>query len=1065
MKHERTHVVQKTQHLTRLIACFLLVFVASIACISVSAQSGGAKIKVTGFVTDNLGEPLVGASVGEKGTTNATMTGVDGDYELNVPANATLVVTYVGFTTREIPVQGKTKLDITLNEDARLLDEVVVTALGIKREARSLGYAVQEVKADVLLETREPNVTNSLSGRVAGLQVIRSSNGVGGSSKIVLRGFNSLSGSNQPLIVVDGIPIDNTPGGVDSAFGTDGMDMGNGLADINPEDVESMSVLKGASAAALYGARAGNGVILITTKSGKKTSGVGITINSGIQIETLFMQPEMQKTFGQGSLGDYNASARTSWGPRITGQQITSWNGETTNMRAYDNVNNFLRTGVSSIQGASFQREKDGTAVFVSINRADEQSTTPEAKLNRTNSTVRASTFLDEAKKWKVDGKFNYVNTNAHNRPIQGINPSNVYKTLYTLPVSLDIRDFEAAVDQNGRMLWYDNATTPQENPYWVTRYRLNDDTRDRFMGVASLVYSPTTWLNVELKGGTDYFTTLSTERTHAGSPNAKGGGLYNENSETFYENNFSFLATARKDNLVDRLGISGSFGGNLMYQQRRELRASAGELLVPNVFSLDNSLNGATVSSALTKRRINSLYGTAQLNWDGYLFLDLTARNDWSSTLLIPDNYSFFYPSVSLSYVISDMLAKQNVSMPSWMSFAKLRASYAEVGNDLPPYQLYNPYFVGKDALRNTTLTSSKVKYNSFLKSELVKSWEIGADLRFLDGRIGVDAAWYRSNATNQLLELPMDPFSGFAFEKVNAGDIQNQGFELSINSANIESPQGFNWTTIVNFSSNRTKIKELTDAVSLYNIKSFEDIQVVARTGGRYGDMYGKKLLRVEDKDSPHYGKAIVDASGLPLATTDNQYLGNQSPDWMLGVNNMFSYKNVSLSFLVDARVGGKMFSGTTALLHGNGNAKGTVFNGDRKDFVVPNTVVADGSGGYKENNVAVTMQNYWGRLTGQSTGSGNFGLAEMFTYDATNVRLRNITVGYSFDKKLLAKTPFQRVNISAICNNVWMIYSKLPGIDPESVTSTNTNAVGIENSAAPTSRTFVFNLTIGF
>ena len=1014
--------------------------------------------KITGTVEDEFG-PVAGASVVIKGTTNGTMTDMNGHFTLEgVKKGDIIQISFIGFATQDIPYTGQTALNVKLEEDAQKLDEVVVTALGMKRDKKALGYAMQELKGDELLSSREPNLANSLSGKVSGLQIVRSSNGVGGSSKIVLRGNNSLTGSNQPLIVVDGTPMDNFTGGVDDVWGNSGADMGNGLSDINPEDIESMTVLKGASAAALYGSRAGNGVILITTKSGKKNEGLGITVNAGITTESIFLKPDMQNSFGQGSVGAYDNQSRLSWGPKAEGQTVTDWMGRQVPLRTYDNIDAFFNTGTSFNEGISFQQNIKGTSVFSSINRSDDAGITPESKLNKTNITLRATTFLDEAEKWKVDAKVNYINLNAHNRPIQGVNPSNAFNTIYNLPRSLNVADFKNSVDEDGNMIWWDASKNPQENPYWVTKYRQNNDTRNRLLGNIALKYAPTNWFNIELRGGTDYYTTTKNEKVYAGG-NTTPSGLYSEGSETFYENNYSFLATANKDNLIDRLGGFVTFGGNLMIQRRTKMNASAGELLVPNLFSLNNGINKPTVTSELIRRKMNSLYGSLQLNWDGYLFLDITARNDWSSTMS-KANRSYFYPSVSLSGVISDMVPKLGGQMPEWFTFAKVRASYAEVGNDLDPYQLYNNFTVGKDENGNTTAAPGNVLYDSSVRSELIKSWEAGFDIRFFNNRLGLDAAWYKTNATRQLLNLPMDPFSGYSSRKVNAGNIQNEGVEISLNGLILDNPKGLSWNSTAQFSLNRNKIIDLYPGVTLYDIKTLDAIQIVAVQVSYYGDIYGQTFQRVEDKNDPNYGKIIVGEDGLPLITTGKSKVGNQSPDWMLGWTNSFSYKGFNLSFLVDFRIGGDLYSATASNLYTRGNAAGTVVNGERQDFIVPNSVVQTPND-YTENKVPVTHQNYWERIG----STGNYGLPEMYTYDATNIRLRNITLGYDFNKAMLKNTPFQRLRLSATCNNVWMIHYNLPGIDPESVSATNTNATGFENGAAPTSRSFTFNVTVGF
>ncbi len=864
---------------------------------SISQQNG----KVTGTVEDDFG-PVTGASVVVKGTTNGTITDMDGNFTLEGVKNGDVIqISFIGYSTMEITYTGQPVGVIKLAEDTQKLDEVVVTALGMKRDKKALGYAMQELKGDALLESRESNIANALSGKVSGLQVVRSSSGVGGSSKIVLRGNNSLTGSNQPLVVVDGTPMDNFTGGVDDVWGNSGTDMGNGLSDINPEDIESMTVLKGASAAALYGSRAGNGVILITTKSGKKNTGLGINVNFGVTAETIFKTPELQDSFGQGDVGVYNNQTRSSWGPKITGQMVESWDGKQVPLAAYDNINAFFGTGTSFNEGVSFQQEINGTAVFASINRSDDKGITPEQSLNKTNITLRATAFLDEAKKWKVDAKVNYVNMNAKNRPILGINQSNAFSTIYNLPRSLDVSQFANSVDDQGKMIWFDKNNNPQENPYWVTKYRQNQDSRNRLLGNMSLKYAPTDWFDVELRGGTDYYTTTTNKKLYAGG-NVTPRGRYEEGSETFYENNFSFLATARKDNLLNKFGGFLSFGGNIMQQKRNKMNASSGDLLAPNLFNINNAYDKVTASSEMTQRKMNSLYGSLQLNWDGWLFLDVTARNDWSSTMS-KENRSYFYPSVSLSGVISDMIQKNGGSMPEWISFAKVRASFAEVGNDLDPYQLYNVYTIGKDPNNNNIASAGNVLFDETVKSELIKSWEVGADIRFFNNRFGIDAAWYKSNATNQLLNIPMDAFSGYESRKINAGNIQNQGVEISLNGSVLGTASGFNWDAQAHFSLNRSKILELTEGVTVYDIKTVDALQIAATEGGKYGDMYGQKFVR-------HNGQVVVGEDGLPLITTDKELVGNQNPDWMLGFTNNFSYKGFDLSFLIDFRIGGDLF-----------------------------------------------------------------------------------------------------------------------------------------------------------
>ncbi|MCD7976636.1 MAG: SusC/RagA family TonB-linked outer membrane protein [Tannerellaceae bacterium] len=1019
----------------------------------ISQQQG----KITGTVEDDFG-PVTGASVVVKGTTNGTITDFDGNFELDgVKSGDVISISFIGYVPQEITYTGQGSVMVKLVEDTQTLDEVVVTALGIKREKKALGYATQELKGDALVSARESNVTNALSGKVSGLQVVRGS-GVGSSSKIVLRGYSSLTGSNQPLVVIDGVPMDNFVSGVKDPYGNNGVDMGNGLADINPEDIESMSVLKGASAAALYGSRAGNGVILITTKSGRKQTGLGITVNAGVTTESIFLKPHCQHAFGPGENGVYDFRSSESWGAAADGGSREDWKGNNFSYRAYDNVDNFFNTGTSFNEGITFQQNYDGTGVFASINRSDDKGIVPEAQQNKASINLRGTTEFGENKRWKLDAKVNYINTQMKNRPLQGINQGNMFNTIYSLPRTLDITRFEDCLDSEGKMIWWDAKDNPQENPYWVQKYRQNEDTRNRILVSGALSYQITEWWSAELRAGTDTYTTNITNRLYAGG-NTRPAGNYSEQTDTFYENNYSFLTSLRKDNLISKLGGSFTFGGNLMMQRRKKTKAETGDLLIPNLFILNNAKNKNSVSfdQEDIQRKMNSLYGTVQVNWDGWLFLDVTGRNDWSSTMS-KENRSYFYPSFSLAGVISDMVEKNGSAMPEWFTFAKVRGSYAMVGNDLDPYQLYTLYKTEMDASGNPTASIGETLFDSTVRSELIKSWEAGVELKFLDNRLGVDVSWYRTNATRQLLEIPMDPFSGYKYRKINAGNIQNQGVEIMLYATILSNPKGFNWQTTLNASTNKNKIIELADGINEYGLETFDNLRIIAPVGGYMGDIYGKKFQRVEE--GPDAGKIIVDDEGLPLVTDDTYYLGNQQPDWMLGWTNSFSYKNISLSFLIDARFGGSIYSSTTARLHALGNAAGTVVNGAREEFVVPNSVQETDGGGFEANDKAVRPELYWKRV-----GGGNIGVGEAFIYDASNIRLRNITLGYDLEKKWLQNTPLQRVFLSFTANNVWMIHYNLPGIDPEAVSATNTNAVGFENLAAPTSRSFTFNVSATF
>lgn len=1007
-----------------------------------------------GVVIDATGEPVIGASVVVKGKTGAgTVTDIDGNFTLkNVKKGETLRITSLGMTPVEVVYNGS-NVKVTLKDDSKALDEVVVTALGIKRERKSLGYAIQDVKGDAILNSHENNVANALTGKIAGVQITRSSNGPGGSSKIQLRGNNSVTGLNQPLIVVDGVPMDNFTGADNNDYWNPSADMGNGLSDINPEDIESMSVLKGASAAALYGSRAGNGVILITTKSGRQTKGLGITVTGTVSAESIFMKPDVQTTYGQGTQGVYNSTSGLSWGPRIEGQEYVRWDGQKVKMQSYDNLDNYYGTGTELQENVTLSQQYGKTSIYASMTNMNNKSMTPGAKLNRTNLMLRGVTSFGKNDAWTFDGKVQYIRNKANNRPVSGNNSNNSALGLFTFPTTLDIRDFENCIDENNEMIWWNKDGN---NPYWMSKYSLSDDSRDRFLMNASLKYKVLSWLTAEIKAGTDMYTLEATRRVYSGNSNVTT--LYEQNINHFYENNFSYLLTATKDNIFDKFGGTVTFGGNLMATKKTGMKGLATKLVIPNKFSLNNGENKADISETYTQKKINSLYGTVGINYDGWAFLDATFRNDWSSALS-KENRSFFYPSVSASWLFGEMFNKIGKKMPSWFSFGKIRASYAEVGNDMDPYQLYNLYSTSPDSHGGITASSSNTLYNKNVKNELIKSYEVGVELKFLNNRLGLDFAWYKSNATNQLMNLPVNSLSGYNYKKINAGDIQNTGVELMAYATPIRT-KDFEWTINYNISHNNNTIKDLYDGVDRYQLGGYDNIRIYAIKGGKYGEIWGTKFLRVED--GQYKGQLLLTSDGLPQATSEMEKIGDQQATCNMGLTNSFSYKGWNLSFQIDARIGGEIFSGTNAMMQRSGTAAATAPGGKRVDDMVVAGVYKDASGNYVQNTNKVTTQQYWNAVA----GTGNMGIGEANIYSASNIRLRNVSLGYNVPSSILAKTNFiQSLKAGFTVTNVFMIHSNMNGIDPESVFATSTNATGFEYAGIPTTRSFVFNVSIGF
>lgn len=1024
--------------------------------VDASILQQSAKITTQGTVIDAQGEPLIGVSILEVGTTNGTITDIDGKFTLQVTSGATLELSYIGYKTQQLKAVSDLGT-IQMSDDTEVLQEVVVTALGIKREKKALGYAMQEVKGESLVEARETNLANALSGKISGVQIIRSSNGPGGSSKIQLRGANSVTGTNQPLIVVDGVPMDNFTGASNNDIDNPSMDMGNGLSDINPEDIESMSVLKGASAAALYGSRAGNGVILITTKKGKENPGLGVTISASVSAETLFMLPKRQTSFGQGENGIYDATNGNSWGPAITGQEYTKWDGSTGIMQAYDNVKNYFDTGINFTESISFSQMFGKTAIYTSLNRMDDASKIPGSELHRTNLTLRASSSFGKDDRWSVDAKVQYINSLANNRPQGGSRDANAFYTVFNLPTTIDIRDFSNPLkDEYGNMTWWNRSGV---NPYWLKEYNPNKDSRNRFLMNGSLKYKITEWLDAEIRAGSDMYFTERDDKLYAGSTINDGDSRYTMGEQKFYENNFSFLISGHKDHIFGNWGGNFSFGGNLMERKSTGVEVSMGKLTAPDLFSLNNGPKDQLgITEFYSHKKINSLYGTLGINYDGWAFLDATFRNDWSSALS-KKNRSFFYPSVSVSWVISDMVNKIGKTMPEWFTYAKVRASFAQVGNDMDPYQLYDTYTISSIG-GQPTADQEKIKYDADVRSELITSWEAGTELKFFNNRFGIDFAWYKTNAKRQLMNIPMNNLSGYESMKINAGNIQNTGIELMLNARPVET-KDFSWDTQLNISRNKSKIIELLPGQPgmRYSLGGSDALQIYAVAGGVYGEIWGTKYQRVEDVNSPYYGQLLLSDSGLPQATSERYKIGEQQPDMMAGWTNSFTYKNFGFSFLIDGRFGGDIFSFTNLELQSSGIAEVTAPGGKRDDIVVPG-VIRQSDGSYAQNQTPVSLQKYY-----QALGTGRAGISEAYIYDATNIRLRNVSLTYSFPSSLLKKTPIQRLKLGVSVNNVWMIKSNLNGIDPESVYATSTNATGMENASAPTSRTYLFNVTLGF
>lgn len=1037
---------------------FSAVFLMLMLCLSVFGQ--GAKIKVSGVVSDNTGETLIGASVAEKGTTNAVMTGMDGDYALTVPSNAVLVVTYVGFDPQEIPVNGKTKIDIVLKEDALALEEVVVTALGIKRDKKSLGYALQEIKGDQLTETRDANVANALAGKVAGLQVKQSGTGPSGSSRIVLRGQNSIGGNNQPLIVVDGVPIDSNTGGTDDFYGNKNVDRGSGMADISPDDIESMSVLKGPAAAALYGSRAGNGVIMITTKKGSKKQGVGVSINSNLTIENPMQLPKYQNVYGQGTDGKYDYNSAGSWGAKMEGQKYQDMFGKDFTYSPSDNkITDFLRTGVTWTNSVDISKATDNTTIRLGVMNLDNKNVVPNSNFRRTSVTLRGTAQLSS--KLSMDAKITFINQKTDNRVKLAGDPDNIFYNYLLMPRSVHFDHLKNAypdykypggtvaldgTDMSGKpVTWSPTYGAKVRNPYWAAYKNTNVDKRNRVIGFASMKYEFTDWLNVQGRYGIDYHSSKFTNIHATGTPYWQESGDFLMQDDTFYETNADFLVTFNK-NITEKFGLLATAGGNIMYQRSDRFRAEAGGLVIPDYYVLSNGNNKMPENPDPDRYQINSLYATASFSYDNTYYLDLTARNDWSS-MLNPDNRSYFYPSVSASWIITESLTKWD-SRPDFINYAKFRASWAAVGNSGNPKQLLNRRNYAVENLQGggSIIVSSVEDIMRYydLKEEKVKSYEFGLEAKFFNNRLGFDFAFYNKDATNQILRLDMPPSSGYKYKLVNAGNVRNRGVELLLMGTPVQT-KDFTWDVTLNFSKNNNTIVKLYDGVTSQLINdpsSAGFLRVTADVGGDYGNLYGTTYMR---KD----GQVLIDKNGLPVVDPEFSKLGNFNPKWMAGLNNSFRYKNFDFGFQIDMRYGGDVYMGSIKEGMNAGTLKETL--NDREGGLIVAGVHEDGT----PNTTAVTAEQYWGRLAG---------ITEPWIYDATNIRLREASINYSLPRAFLKNTPFQSVKLGLVGRNLWMIYSKTKGFDPEAGYSTG-NAQGMEYGSMPTLRSMGFNLNATF
>ncbi|WP_264554253.1 SusC/RagA family TonB-linked outer membrane protein [Flavobacterium sp. N2038] len=1046
--------------------------------IGVSAQETKPLIqsKLEGTVIDAITkEPVIGASVNIKGTTHGVVTNLDGKFFFQTGQKFpyTLIVSYLGYKKAEIVV-NENPIRISLTQEQNALSEVVVTALGISKEKKSLGYTTQSLKNKDLVNTKESNFLNSLTGKLAGVR-ITNSQGDMGSSRIIIRGETSIAGNNQPLFVVDGVPVDNSQLG---STGGATRDFRNAIADLNPQDIETLTVLKGPNAAALYGSRAAHGVVLITTKSGKGQKGLGISFSSGITLSQVATLPSFQNSFGQGSNGKFsyvdgkgggvNDGVDESWGPKLDGRLIPQFysNGQAVPFVAHpDNVKNFFNTGLTFDNSISVAKSDEKSDFRLGVNNQKQTGTVPNSEINKTNFTI--STNYELSKSIKVGVNANYIVTNAPALPggPSGGRAAGVMLQFLWFGRQVDINDLNNDWNKNWNNSYY-------SNPYWNAYYNTTSQQRNRLIGDVHLDAKLAEGLNFKFRTGVDYYNDRRKYTIKYGT-NGTPFGSYAEDAYTVNEQNTEGIFTYTKK-LNDDFSLDALAGFNIRNHSDANNYQKAPRLAVPDLYTLTNSRDPLTSSNSLSRLRVYSAYASAQFGYKNYAFLNVTARNDWSSTLP-SSNRSYFYPSVNGSVVLSEALnLKSNT-----LDFLKLRGGWSEVGNDADPYQLATVYNFQTAFDGNPIQTSSQKKLNENLKPETTRSTEFGLEASFWKNRLHFDVAYYNTNSLDQILEIKTTTASGYNTQLINAGKINNHGVEIQLDGNPVQT-QDFKWNVAVNYSKNISKVEVLDydKQIQNYTIGSSGGVDVLASVGQAYGALYGTAYQRDAS------GNIVIGANGLPKADPQKKVLGHYTPDYLAGLTNTLTYKNLEFSFLVDASVGGELFSGTnrtgnyTGVLAqtmpgrdaANGglsyyypannttNPKTLVTGGTAPtgvtvydDGMIFNGVYADGT----PNKQVISAQEYY---------KASYNISEAYIYSSTFVKMREIKLAYNFNKSFAKRLGLEGASITAVGRNLFFIYKDAPNIDPETAFNTG-NAQGLESLALPTTRNFSLNVNLKF
>ncbi|MER0440709.1 SusC/RagA family TonB-linked outer membrane protein [Emticicia sp. W12TSBA100-4] len=1030
--------------------------------------------KISGKVTSSKeGVSLPGVSVQVKGTNTGTNTSADGSFSVNAPSNATLVFSFIGYKTQEIKIGNQSVINVSLDEDAQRLDEVVVTALGIKKEAKKLGYATSTVGRDQLTENRTPNLMNALTGKIAGVNISGLGTGPAGTSKIRIRGQSSISGQNNPLIVVNGVPIDNTnfgtnPGnaGADNSIGVRGggntSDGGDGLSSINPDDVESMTVLKGATAAALYGSRAKDGVIMITTKSRGDNKGLGVTFNTNFTNETPLDFTDYQYEYGQGENGVRPTAANPTSGQWSFGEKFQPgmtqvlFDGVSVPYEPqYNRIRKFYRNGQNFTNTISLSSSGEKGGMNLSFSNMDNKGIVPNNTFNR--KTLNLGFSYNLSKKLSFAGNINYSNEFNRNPPNVANQDNSIPTALSNMANSMPLSLLEEKkFNATGNEYIYSRFMN-RTNPYFTLSEQFQNIRRDRIFGNVSVKYNLTDWLYIQGRVGQDFwsrdqeFNNFATGTASlAAAPAGFVNGAFTQESRRFRETNADILIAASKT--FGDFGVDVNLGGNQMYR-RSDLNSTAVQDFV--VRGLYTVMNGRVKDPiyGLSERAVNSIYGSSEFSYKNFLFVNVTARNDWFSTLS-PENRSILYPSVSGSYVFSQSFN----NIPSWLNFGKLRVAYAEVGSDtdVSPYSNNLFYGINSNLLSNPAGamqpvggSSGNTLPNANLRPMRASEKEAGIELKLFNNRVGLDFAVYQKITTDQIVSAQISDASGFTNTLINSGRSRTNGAEALLSLVPVKTSD-FQWDITLNGSYNKTKVlslltdtpgERITVGTHVFN---GELRQVV---GQEMGQIYGFGYRRDAN------GQQIFGANGIPLRTTDLISYGSALPKWVGGINNAFNYKGITLSALIDFKLGNMMLSGSNFNLYRHGLHKNTLVGRDTGGVI---GVGVNEKG--EPNTVKANVQDYWSVVR-------SLALIEPVVYNGGFWKLRQITAGYDFTKFLPKNSVIKGAKLSIVANNVLLLKKWVDNIDPESFGYSSDNLVGMESHGLPTTRSMGFNLNVKF